>query len=123
MTCGVNRCFNFAKCGNTATYTIMDKPVCSEACYIIQILAENPNISDNDLLSHLEKFCDKILNKTEDKKGLKLSWTSCANDIEVQNFNTVVNKSESGNYKSAVTDQGFVGGIHYFEVEIPASNK
>lgn len=64
MNCGIAKCFNHTNCGNTAPYTIMDKPVCSEACYIIEILAENMNdgieISDKELLEHLEKFCEKI---------------------------------------------------------------
>lgn len=64
MNCGIAKCFNYAKCGNIAPYTIMDKSVCSEACYIINILAENDyQLSDAELLDHLEKFIEKVHTK------------------------------------------------------------
>jgi len=124
MNCGISKCFNYDKCKNTAPYTIMDKPVCSEACYIVQILAENPYIEDKDLLAHLEKFVQKVnTNGDAHFEQIKLSWTSTAADIQITDGSTVSNNHEQGGYQSAVTDQGFVGGIHYFEVDLPHTNR
>lgn len=123
MNCGISKCFNFKKCGNNAPFTIMDKPVCSEACYIVQILTENPWIEDKELQSHLEKFVEKVKSNTDSTISIQLNWNSTANDLEITEGNKVFNKQAEGLFQSAVTDQGYVGGIHYFEVEVPISNK
>jgi len=124
MNCGISKCFNFEKCGNTAPYTINDMPVCSEACYIVQILKERSDISDNELLNHLEKFVEKVnSNGDAHLEQIKLSWVSNSQDIKVNDGSEVSNNLEGGGYHSAVTDQGFVGGIHYFEVIVPSTNR
>jgi len=37
--------------------------------------------------------------------------------------NSAVNKNDSKAYTSAVCEQGFVGGVHYFEVDCPSTNE
>lgn len=124
MNCGISKCFNFDKCGNSAPYTINDRPVCSQSCYIVQMLVENPDIPNEDLLKELEKFVEKVnSNKDSQLEPMKLSLVSSASDMVITNSTTVENKAYQGYYQSAVTDEGFVGGIHYFEVECPSWNK
>lgn len=124
MNCGVAKCFNVANCGNNAPYTIKDKPVCSEACFIIQTLAEDPDIAPEQLLGMLQNFVEKVKTYGDSSQSLmKLSWTSNAAGLKVMD-SVIKNTSEPGGlFQSACTDQGFVGGLHYFEVEVPQSNK
>lgn len=123
MNCGISKCFNNEKCGNTAPFTIKDKPVCSETCYIIQVLTENPYQPEKELLSHLEKFVEKVKTNTDQTVSLKLSWMTTAQSLTITDGGSVNNMEEAGLYQSAVTDQGYVGGIHYFEVEVHSGNR
>jgi hypothetical protein len=85
MNCGVAKCFNFTKCGNNAPYTIKDKPVCSEACYIVQTLTQNTDISDEELHGMLENFVQKVKTYGDSSQGImKLSWTSNADGLAVE---------------------------------------
>jgi len=60
MECVSAKCFNYKNCGKNAPYSYKDKPVCSNACYIYQLLSENPEMDDEELLKNINNFVEKV---------------------------------------------------------------
>merc|ERR1712232_802996 len=44
-------------------------------------------------------------------------------NLQITEGTSVYNIEESGLFQTAVTDQGYVGGIHYFEVDVNGNNR